>query len=58
MNRLIPNVSEDWLQNIKRKNMGTKSKSPIKSEGLQPICLFSNGLAASAPPAPSSPQAN
>jgi ribosome-binding ATPase YchF (GTP1/OBG family) len=37
--RLIPNVSEDWLLSIKRKSQVTKSKSPIKSEGLQPVTI-------------------
>jgi hypothetical protein len=32
--RLIPNVSPDWIMAIKRKSLGTKSKSPIKSESL------------------------
>jgi len=57
--RLIPNVSEDWLQNIKRKGSNTKSKSPIKSEGLQAIhTKQTKGLTTQAPPAPSSPQAS
>jgi hypothetical protein len=34
INRLIPNVSEDWLREIKRKNIGTKSKSPFKSQTM------------------------
>ena len=33
-NRLIPNVSEDWLREMKRKNQGTKSKSQLKSQKM------------------------
>ena len=47
--RLIPNVSKDWLKEIRRKNQGSKSKSTAKMKQEQ--------LKVQAPLTPSSPQA-
>jgi len=61
--RLIPNVSNDWVQNYRRKSYLTKSKSPNKSEALQSLKQTSkhgtkSSLDAQLTFTPHSPQAN